>query len=188
MKNELFNLNIVEYVLKSSYERSFGFLTSRDWIIAVVIYWVILSIFSLRGYKKKAFYIATLISYIFLMYMFTVFGRELRSGFVVRLKPFWSYFEIANGSRVFVIQGIFNILMFVPIGILLRLIDIWFGWAVLCAILLSYSIEFMQLIFKRGYFELFDDPFHNVLGVVLAYGVTSLIVVIGRRIARESDG
>lgn len=82
---------------------------------------------------------------------------------------------------------VFNILMFVPVGVLLRLMEVKPLRMILTAVLLSYSIEVMQLIFKKGYFELFDDPFHNVLGVVMAYGLTSLVVAIGRRVAGEFE-
>ncbi len=180
-------INTLKYVLKSSYERSLGFLNSRDWIAAVIIYWVFLSIFSFLGYKKRAFFFATLISYVFLMYMFTVFERTGNSDYIIKQVPFWSYNEIKQGNMEYVLDVAFNLLMFVPVGALLRLMEIKPLRMILTAVLLSYSVEFMQLIFKRGYFELFDDPFHNVLGAIIGFALTSLILLIGRKIAEFFD-
>ena len=182
-----YKINTLKYVLKSSYERSLGYLNSRDWVAAVIIYWVSLSLFSFKGYKKRAFYFATLISYVFLMYMFTVFERTGNSDYIIKQIPFWSYNEIKQGNMEYVLDVAFNTLMFVPVGVLLRLMEVKPLWMILTAVLLSYSIEVMQLIFKKGYFELFDDPFHNVLGAVLAYGLTSLVMAIGRRMVGGSE-
>ncbi len=39
---------------------------------------------------------------------------------------------------------------------------------------ISFCIETLQLLFKRGFAE-FDDVFHNVLGCLLGYGIIVLI-------------
>lgn len=63
-----------------------------------------------------------------------------------------------------------NVLMFVPLGIGLQGLGIKkIQWVALIAAVMSYSIEFSQLITKRGLFELFDDPFHNILGAIIGF-------------------
>ena len=53
-------------------------------------------------------------------------------------------------------------------------------WVILIATIISYSIEFSQLLTKRGLFELFDDPFHNVLGAIIG--------MIMKRCSEKSEG
>ncbi|RHT19472.1 VanZ family protein [Clostridium sp. AM34-9AC] len=52
-------------------------------------------------------------------------------------------------------------------------------------ILISYSIEFSQLLTKRGLFELFDDPFHNVLGAIIGFTLWRMIM---KRCSEKSEG
>ena len=47
---------------------------------------------------------------------------------------------------------------------------------ILIAVIISYSIEFSQLLTKRGLFELFDDPFHNVLGAIIGFRLWRMIM------------
>ena len=49
---------------------------------------------------------------------------------------------------------------------------------VLSAIVLSFGIELIQLVFKLGLFE-FDDIFHNVLGAMIGYGLSKCCKKIG---------
>ena len=57
-------------------------------------------------------------------------------------------------------------------------------WVILIAVIISYSIEFSQLLTKRGLFELFDDPFHNAPGAI---GFT-LWRMIMKRCSEKSEG
>ena len=58
-------------------------------------------------------------------------------------------------------------------------------WMILIAAIISYSIEFSQLLTKRGLFELFDDPFHNVLGAIIGFTLWRMIM---KRCSEKSEG
>lgn len=58
-------------------------------------------------------------------------------------------------------------------------------WVILIATIISYSIEFSQLLTKRGLFELFDDPFHNVLGAIIGFTLWRMIM---KRCSEKSEG
>ena len=47
---------------------------------------------------------------------------------------------------------------------------------ILIAVIISYSIEFSQLLTKRGLFELFDDPFHNAPGAIIGFTLWRMIM------------
>ena len=58
-------------------------------------------------------------------------------------------------------------------------------WVILIAAIISYSIEFSQLLTKRGLFELFDDPFHNVLGAIIGFTLWRMIM---KRCSEKPEG
>ena len=58
-------------------------------------------------------------------------------------------------------------------------------WVILIAAIISYSIEFSQLLTKRGLFELFDDPFHNVLGAIIGFTLWRMIM---KRCSEKAEG
>lgn len=58
-------------------------------------------------------------------------------------------------------------------------------WVILIAAIISYSIEFSQLLTKRGLFELFDDPFHNILGAIIGFTLWRMIM---KRCSEKSEG
>lgn len=94
------------------------------------------------------------------------------------LVPFWSYRAIADGRTGLISEVFWNVVLFMPIGILfMLLLTCKCKWVITIIIgfLITTAIELIQLIFHRGYFE-FDDIFHNTLGTVI--GIAIYIVVI----------
>ena len=97
------------------------------------------------------------------------------------LMLFWSYQAIAEGRTTLIMEVFWNLVLFVPIGILLMIIlTVKRKWliTVVFGLLLSSCIEVVQLIFHRGLFE-FDDIFHNTLGTVI--GIAIYIIVFKLR-------
>ena len=89
------------------------------------------------------------------------------------LVPFWSYRAIAEGKTGLISEVFWNVVLFIPIGILFMLLLTFKHKRIITVIigfLLTSFIELIQLIFHRGYFE-FDDIFHNTLGTVIGIGV-----------------
>lgn len=79
--------------------------------------------------------------------------------------------EAVNESRSFyLIENLLNIVLFVPIGIFLKMAFryIKFVQILLIGLLFSFTIEVSQLLLHRGWFEV-DDMMHNTLGAMLGY-------------------
>ena len=69
-----------------------------------------------------------------------------------------------------------NIVIFIPIGLLLRASFPTVKWweLLLMGCVLSLMIEFCQLTLHKGFCE-FDDVMHNTLGCVMGYGLSRLL-------------
>lgn len=104
----------------------------------------------------------------------TVLNREIGDKYLVEWIPFWSYYDlISEWNKSMATQILYNVLVFIPWGILLpALVQVKrkFRFVVLGTVGISLAIEVTQLVFKLGLFE-FDDVIHNTLGAVIGYGV-----------------
>ncbi len=117
-----------------------------------------------------------LIEYAFLLYCSTVFYRITKIESEYNLKPFWSYCAIQSGREDLVAENILNIIVFLPVGLLLGCSTSSIRWWMIifvgCGI--SISIEFLQLVLKKGFTEV-DDVIHNTIGCLLGYGAYCLV-------------
>lgn len=85
------------------------------------------------------------------------------------LLPFYSYMEILKGNWRFLIENIGNIVLFFPLGVILKCINIGNDKKIFrMGFLLSLCIEIFQLAFGLGTFEV-DDLIHNTFGVMIGY-------------------
>ena len=108
----------------------------------------------------------------FLEYRFasTVFTRTPGKR-MYELLPFWSWRRVIFEHDFMLLEeNLLNILLFFPIGGLLKLCSKKIKWKHAAAIGLGISavIELSQLILCRGWFE-WDDMIHNMLGCVCGY-------------------
>lgn len=118
--------------------------------------------------KRNRFITICLIAYLFVILYLTL-CRTPADKSSARLTLFWSY-------RVFRAQWkqIFgNVLVFVPLGFLLRATGKKPLKAVLLGFLLSVAVELTQFYGHLGLCEL-DDVFHNTLGTAIGCGSFSL--------------
>ena len=103
-----------------------------------------------------------LAAYILFILMETIIGRKTGVG-RVELIPFWSYSYPELRMEI-----VLNYILFIPLGVLLYLC---FGEkyglrVVIAGLLLSVSIEIVQLVFRIGLFE-FDDMIGNTVGCLI---------------------
>jgi len=89
--------------------------------------------------------------------------------------PFKTIGPYLLGYKGWIIAGInlgANIGLLVPIGLLLPLVFRNLTWqrALLVAVLSSFSIEVMQVLFQVGIFDI-DDVMLNALGVMVGYWI-----------------
>lgn len=101
-------------------------------------------------------------------------NREMGEAYMIEWVPFWSYYQVFTvQDSPLAWQMIYNVLVFIPLGVLLpvnfapvRKLHI----VAASAAGLSLLIEVVQLVSKLGLFE-FDDLLHNTLGAVIGYGI-----------------
>ena len=126
-----------------------------------------------------------LVAYVVFILFETVIGRKPGVG-RVELVPFWSYSHPELRMEI-----ILNYTLFIPLGLLLHLC---FGEkyglrVVIAGLLLSVSIEFIQLLFNIGLFE-FDDMIGNTIGCLIGAVIGKATRELKKRIeqATPQDG
>ena len=135
------------------------------------------------------FYLAVLIYYLFFSDGFnrTMFSGEYR----INLKPFyeikrsWKLFfqDTHKYFHYFMINFVMNIVAFVPFGFMMPIIrparkSFW--WVLFYSLLLTVTVELMQLFLKAGTCDV-DDILLNVCGGVAGY----LFYVMGYAVYRR---
>ena len=148
--------------------------------------------FLLKGKKKFTF--SQILGWLLLgSYTVVILGATMfmrvetyQSGSILPLfyayRDAWVNFSVAAWRNL-----ILNICMFVPLGILLPSLMRCFRsfWKTyLAGFLFTLCIEGMQLLGKRGIFEL-DDILHNTLGMMIGYGIYEIVVAIKKRYNNE---
>lgn len=124
-------------------------------------------------WKKKYVLWVLLCEYIFIVMCSTVICRGGMSFEFERLEltPFWTYKAVlAHTSGVSVWDIVLNIVLFLPLGFLLKLLyptmKIW--KMALIAICCSVFIEANQYFFEKGIAQI-DDIMHNTIGACLGW-------------------
>ena len=112
-----------------------------------------------------------LLEYIALIYCSTVIFRKVNDVRKYEYIPFWSY-----DNMELLAENIMNIIVFIPLGFLFGIAVKKKKWwqVLLIGGCISSSIEFLQLLLKKGVSE-FDDIMHNTLGCMIGYGIYALI-------------
>ncbi|WKY46940.1 VanZ family protein [Eubacteriaceae bacterium ES3] len=161
-----------------------GIFSSRKTIIETVI--VVLLIITLLIFNKEKWSAREKVGrmavwfYLYLIFLFTFLARSSNEEAGKNLLLFWSYQHIYSTHDFYIVlEVLINCLMFVPVGILVP-------WAyrnylheemvrerntvMLFGLIVSISVECLQLVTKTGFFE-WDDIMHNMIGLVWGYGL-----------------
>lgn len=115
--------------------------------------------------KKSLVLLPWIIGCLYLMLYITVFSRNSEIDYSYHLQPFWSYVQVRNGYIETFYENIFNVLFFIPYGLLIGVQFRSLSLVKITAIgsMTSVVIEFLQLITRTGCCET-DDVIHNTLG------------------------
>lgn len=116
----------------------------------------------------KKWTIGFLVGYVLIILGETVLFRTSYYGEHFQPHIFWSYKVWDVQKR----QVIANILMFIPLGLVAG--NLWKWKGILAGLVVSVSVELLQLLTERGLYE-FDDILHNTLGTTI--GVSIFILV-----------
>lgn len=130
---------------------------------------------------KKLLLGAIFIGYIVFVLELTVIGRGTSHFMQLNLQPFSGYIDAWKKYSLRDLQNcLFNILMFVPLGIFLPLLMAKckeFKWLLLVVVGATASIETYQALSGAGIFEL-DDLINNSLGGIIGYQLYKLVASI----------
>lgn len=144
-----------------------------------------------RIHMKKLFLGALFIGYVVFVLELTMFGRGHSHFLQMNLHPFSDYVEAWNKYSLRDLQnGIFNIIMFIPMGILLPFISRKFKafkWLLLVVVSSTLFIETYQTLSGAGLFEL-ADIMNNTLGGIFGYQLYRLVasIVHNKRVRMKS--
>lgn len=157
-----------------------------QWWLLVGVIGILLSLILRKMYVTKRMSILQVVTsfflfeYIFIILISTVLSRSSGNEYLYKLELFWSYrYFMEIGVIGVLFENVYNLLLLFPYGFLVKII--WKRlnaiWISATGTIISLIIEFLQLVLKRGYFEL-DDIFHNSLGVLLGYLTFSIMMRI----------
>lgn len=147
--------------------------------IPVVAYWVLLFVliigiasilYSQRSRIVQRISLLILVEWVIFIYCSAVVFRESREVNSINLLPLWSYFDYAENSYLKEMAAVnfLNVVMFVPVGFLLKLGFQNTTWkhVLMAGLILSSNIEILQFLLCRGLCEI-DDIIHNVIGCMI---------------------
>lgn len=123
--------------------------------------------------KEKILIFYLLYIYFFMILFIALLSREPGSRTKASFMPFSSLTGEAYGD-VFVVE---NVLMFIPFGIFLPLLNKKFQRAKSClaaGFLCSFIIEVLQLLSQRGYFQT-DDILMNIIGTGIGFVILKIL-------------
>lgn len=151
--------------------------------ILVTVVFLIVGLIWERVNNKRTYSLWVLLTeYTFVVVCSTVICREKMYFTFERLEltPFWTYYSVIHHTfGVSVWDIILNVVLFIPFGLLLKLLMplLSLPKLMLIGFCCSVFIETNQYIFEKGVAQI-DDLMHNVIGAMIgwlvAYGITSL--------------
>lgn len=151
----------------------------------------VITVYGIKNGIKKSKIVCQclLVFWIITVITLTILCRSIGSERKYKLIPFWSWRLAISGNRRGILLVIENILLLMPIGFLLPLInrDRWnIRITILIGFLFSLGIELCQILTKRGQFE-FDDLINNTLGVFIGYLLAILALSIWDCFLRQQN-
>ena len=161
-------MDVIEKIIDSYFDFHYGI----GLALTIVLFVTLICVKRANITKKEILFHAMFSVYITIVLGGTLFNREIGDSYRIKWIPFWSYYDaIVNKDSSLAVQIFYNVLVFIPYGILVpktwiemrKLIRIVLG-----AMIFSLLIELIQYVFRLGLFE-FDDIVHNVLGAVIGY-------------------
>lgn len=136
-----------------------------------------------KKYWRSLLFSSFLLEFLFVLICSTVVFRNSHTDYNYNLVPFWSYSKIYACNWEVLTEVLLNVALFIPIGLLLSGIvrGKRLSKVVLSGILISSTIEILQLVFKKGLCEV-DDIIHNTLGCFIGFALYCGLIKLKRRI------
>ena len=118
---------------------------------------------------STAFFLPVLCFFLSFVLSITIIERVSRKEIQYNLTLFWTIKAILAGRKYLIWEIFWNIILFLPIGFMTAaLLRKHPGVSILIGLLLSACIEIVQLLTRRGMFEL-DDIVYNSVGALIGF-------------------
>ncbi len=135
-------------------------------VLLVMMFWFCLN--QLFQITKKRHIIFYIVIYIILLY-FVLFHRDrLDENKYSDGKYIIKWIHLIFTNKIIFINLIGNVVIFVPLGIFLKIFRIQFLKGCLFSLVFIIFIESLQYVTKRGIFDIIDI-FLNMLGTIIGY-------------------
>jgi len=149
----------------------------------VAVMLIIIGLWSKQVKKKERFVVSCLLlEYLFVLICSTLVcrGQQFYDYARLELEPLWTYSAVlSHVPGVSVWDIILNVVLFIPLGFLVRLliptIPLWKMVGI--AMLISLFIETNQYFFEKGICQ-FDDLMHNMIGCVIGWGLGKFVLAL----------
>ena len=171
-------------------------ITGQDvliWLAVTAVVGTICLFLCMAGKMKKdtAVLITLLGFYLAVIFTFTLAHRVPKQEYKYNLKLFWTIEAIWNGKKDLISESIWNVVLFIPLGVILALLmpkqgekgsksrQIWLP--VLIGAGISFAVELIQLVGRLGLFE-FDDILYNTAGCLIGVLMVRMIKTLRSQI------
>ena len=105
---------------------------------------------------KKSIIVFIALVYLGFLFAVTIVSRQRIESRTVILTPFWSIRELKAGKTGYLTEILVNIIMFVPLGVIIKRLNKNILHTVSVCLLISVCIESIQYFFLKGFCELDD--------------------------------
>lgn len=132
---------------------------------------------AIKWNKRKRFSFIALGIYLTFILLSTVITRVPYEGVHLRLAPLWTFTQVKKYGWNHVLREVlFNIAMLLPLStiVVIGFPSIKRKWIVLAGLVLSLSIELLQVALSIGVFEV-DDLLFNTFGVFIGAVIGSVV-------------
>ena len=128
------------------------------------------------SFKKLRIIFLTILVILILMFIYFRILNQPYGG-PINLIPFVSYYEAFQSNDYLFKVIIFNIVSFIPIGLLIRFIinEKPMLISVIISFILSLSIEICQYSTNKGIFDI-DDLINNMIGAIIGCFIGTLLI------------
>ena len=141
-------------------------------------------------YRKKTITASTaiilpmLVFYLAFTLTITIIERASRDNANYKMELFWTIRAILTGKKYLKRQILWNVLLFVPIGLGVSTMMKRQSWiAIVMGAMFSTALEILQLMTHRGLFE-WDDIVYNTIGALIGF----LLYLILKRLKNKMEG